>query len=368
MRLLNTKSFQFEEFFESQIPTYAILSHRWGDEEVNLQEFRKGKKQDSQGYVKIKQCCDLADNRGYRWVWIDTCCIDKKSSAELSEAINSMYRWYRRAGECYAYLSDVTWEDYDASILAFRQSVWFTRGWTLQELLAPHYVIFYDCKWKFCGTKRDLSHEISAVTGISIDQLSFPFSACVATKMSWASRRTTSRDEDMAYCMLGLFSVNMPLLYGEGKRAFIRLQLEIIRKTNDESIFAWTSHPVSSGMLTSRPSYFANSGDIVTHYKHLERKRAPYQMTNQGLEFQVPYQEPVGDREFEGFASSKDKRLPLALNCWRTGVKGPLAVTIVLFKYGNFWHRIECDKLELSKTENRLIDHTALIYTIQGGV
>lgn len=378
MRLLNTKLLQFQEFFDSQLPKYAILSHRWGDEEMTLQDFQKGKKQDSQGYVKIMRCCDLAYSRGYQWIWIDTCCIDKKSSAELSEAINSMYRWYRRAGECYAYLSDVSWEDYDASIVAFRRSVWFTRGWTLQEVLAPTTVIFFDREWKLCGTKKDLSNEISAVTGISVDHLFFPFSACVATKMSWVSKRATSRVEDMAYCMLGLFSVNMPLLYGEGKKAFIRLQLEIIRKTDDESIFAWTSQPVSSGMLASQPGYFANSGDIITHYKHLKVRRSPYQMTNQGLAFQVSCHVPIGDREFEDSALpalSKGTRLPLALNCWRSGMNGPLAVTIVLFNSGDIWHRIECDKLELSKSveedsmsHSGLVKYRALIYIIQGGV
>ena len=382
MRLLNTKSLQFEEFFDSQIPKYAILSHRWGDEEVTFQEFRKGKKRDSQGYAKITQCCDLADSRDYRWVWIDTCCIDKKSSAELSEAINSMWHWYSKAGECYAYLSDVTWEDgdYDASKVAFRQSIWFTRGWTLQELLAPHDVIFFDSKWKSFGTKQDLSNEISAVTGISAGQLITPDSACVATKMSWVSKRATSRVEDIAYCMLGLFGVNMPLLYGEGENAFMRLQLEIIEKTDDESIFAWTCPPWTfqrgaSGMLASQPSYFANSGDIVIFHKSLKRKkRSPYRMTNQGLEFQVPVQRPVGDREREDFASSRDTRLTIALNCWRKGVKGAYEVTIELFKSGNVWQRIEYGKLELGRSLEDslchsglggLLDHTALIYIPQ---
>lgn len=134
--------------------------------------------------------------------------------------------------------------------------------------------------------------------------------------MSWVSKRATSRVEDMAYCMLGLFSVNMPLLYGEGKKAFIRLQLEIIRRTDDESFFAWTSQPVSSGMLASQPSYFANSGDIVTHHKHLRERRPPYQMANQGLAFEVSCHAPVRDCEVEGPALSKGRILLLTLNCW----------------------------------------------------
>ena len=241
MRLLNTRTFRFQEFFDSQIPQYAILSHRWGDEEVTFQDFQTEKEQESQGYGKIKQCCGLADSRGFQWVWIDTCCIDSKSSAELSEAINSMYRWYQNANECYVYLSDIIWDHRDrkASKEAFCQSLWFTRGWTLQELLAPANLLFFDCEWKSFGTKRDLSKEISAATGIKVSHMSSHASACVATKMSWLSRRATSRVEDMAYCMLGLFEVNMPPLYGEGKKAFMRLQLEIIKKSEDESIFAW---------------------------------------------------------------------------------------------------------------------------------
>ena len=350
MRLLNTKSLQFEQFFDSQIPKYAILSHRWGDDEVTFQEFRKGTKQDGQGYDKVTECCVVADSQGFQWVWIDTCCIDKKSSAELSEAINSMYRWYEGAAECYAYLSDVTWdiEDREASKLAFQASVWFTRGWTLQELLAPPKVMFFDREWKSFGTKKDLSREISAATGISVDHMESQSSACVATKMSWASSRATSRLEDMAYCMLGLFDVNMPLLYGEGNKAFVRLQLEIIRKSDDESVFAWTSSRASHGLLAPWPTCFAQSGDIKIH-SSLKKKRFPYLMTNQGLEFEVPCRGPFSGRGKVKWDLSKD-RLSLALNCWKEGAKGPLAVTIILARHGTTWQREGCDKLELSKS------------------
>ena len=362
MRLLNTKSFEFEEFFDSQIPKYAILSHRWGSEEVSFQEFRKGKKKDSQGYNKIRRCCAVADRRGLDWVWIDTCCIDKKSSAELSEAINSMYRWYKLAVECYAYLSDVKWEyeDCEASKVAFRQSVWFTRGWTLQELLAPANVVFFDRDWKTFGTKEDLSKEISDVTGIMVRHLTSRYLVCVATRMSWVSRRATSRIEDMAYCMLGLFNVNMPLMYGEGEKAFMRLQLEIIKNTDDESIFAWTSSQTSSGMLASHPSYFAESGDITTDYLSLKTRRFPYLMTNQGLEIRLPNKNP--------FTPSHQTFLH-ALNCWRSRENGdPLALTIIL-KHSEYlcesgwiftWQRVECGKLPLSQPARNPISYTEL--------
>ena len=308
MRLLNTQSLQFEEFFDTQVPKYAILSHKWGDDEVTFQDFRKGRKINGQGHAKIKQCCSLANDQAFQWVWIDTCCIDKKSSAELSEAINSMYRWYYGAGECYAYLSDVTWnpQNVDASREQFTQSLWFTRGWTLQELLAPSSVIFFDREWRPFGTKTTLSSEVSAATGIDHAYLKksaetgvehkhlkdWP-GVCVATKMSWLSRRVTSRIEDLAYCMFGIFDVNMPLLYGEGEKSFLRLQFEIIKWSNDESIFAWTipsPHRTKEplGMLATSPSAFAHSSDIITQ-PALEKKRFPYQMTNQGLELRVPY-------------------------------------------------------------------------------
>ena len=173
------------------------------------------------------------------------CCIDKTSSAELSEAINSMFRWYEKAKVCYAYLSDVSGDaNLKKDVSEFVGSRWFTRGWTLQELVAPKSVLFYSRRytgWHFLGTKEDLCDHISAVTGIDTDTLygAGLELASVARKMSWASHRETTRVEDTAYCLLGIFDVNMPLLYGEGKKAFLRLQEEILRSSYDYSLFAW---------------------------------------------------------------------------------------------------------------------------------
>ena len=136
MRLLNTSSINIYVFSGDEIPEYAILSHTWGDEEVSLQELDKDESRAKAGYSKIQSCCALANLQGWQYVWIDTCCIDKSSSAELSEAINSMFRWYRDAKVCYAYLEDVAINSHEDSMVAFRKSRWFTRGWTLQELLA----------------------------------------------------------------------------------------------------------------------------------------------------------------------------------------------------------------------------------------
>jgi len=185
--------------------------------------------------------------------WIDTCCIDKTSSAELSEAINSMYRWYQRSQVCYAYLVDVpdATADHSRPDSLFQQSKWFTRGWTLQELLAPTFVEFYDQNWIEIGTKSSMRTLVQKITNISI--LVNIDEACVAEKLSWASTRVTTRIEDLAYCLMGLFDINMPLLYGEGHNAFLRLQLEIWNRTNDESIFAWSMPSLEAPHRAPRP-------------------------------------------------------------------------------------------------------------------
>ena len=143
--------------FYTNIPSYAILSHRWGDpkEEISFNDLKNGVDiSRKQGYQKLKQCCEKAAKHGLEYVWIDTCCIDKDSSAELSEAINSMFEWYSKSTACYAYLDDVTLETGVADeSSSFRNSKWWTRGWTLQELLAPSSVIFYDQSWNEIGTK-----------------------------------------------------------------------------------------------------------------------------------------------------------------------------------------------------------------------
>lgn len=189
--------------------------------------------------------------RRFAYVWIDTCYIDKKSSAELSEAINSMCAYYRRAKICYVHLHDVTnMEDFD-------QSSWFTRGWTLQELLAPSKLHFFNHKWEPMGSKKGLASRIKSITGIpkralrALDSTKY----CVADIFSWSAKRQTTREEDRVYCLLGLFEVNMPLLYGEGKKAFRRLQEEIMRMSTDASIFLWQGAVVESfGSLASDPS------------------------------------------------------------------------------------------------------------------
>ncbi|KAI0202424.1 heterokaryon incompatibility protein-domain-containing protein [Astrocystis sublimbata] len=245
MRLLHTQTRQMREF-ASCTEKYAILSHTWGLDEVTLWDWQNLSPADlesKEGYRKIDFCCKQALQDGYDWVWVDTCCIDKTSSAELSEAINSMFRWYKYSDVCYAHLTDV--DDnvtQDTLSDALSKSRWFTRGWTLQELISPAVIIFFSRNWQRLTSKYESRMLLSEIIGIERRYLD-PYclgEACAAKKMSWAALRETSRVEDIAYCLLGIFNVNMPLLYGEGKKAFQRLQEEILKGSpEDHTLFAW---------------------------------------------------------------------------------------------------------------------------------
>ena len=245
--------------------------------------------------AKIKRFCQIVAQKGYTWAWVDTCCIDKKSSAELSEAINSMHRWYHNAQECLVYLSDVQKGQ------SIRNSAWFTRGWTVQELLAPRDATFYDREWSQLGTRIELGRDISVASGIDMASLEEKHwsGRSVACKMSWFAHRRTSRIEDMAYSMLGIFDINMPLIYGEGWKSFKRLQIEIVNSTSDESIFAWdpwagTERDESTlrpdywrwSMLAPHPECFAGCGSINT-YSSSRYARPPYAATNKSLQISL---------------------------------------------------------------------------------
>ncbi|KAI8630752.1 HET-domain-containing protein [Xylariaceae sp. FL1651] len=286
MYLLNAVTHKLQ-FFGGKRPLYAILSHVWEDEEVLFKDIQGPGASSMKGYAKIVACCAHAVRDGYHWVWIDTCCIDKTSSAELSEAINSMYRWYAESDVCYAYLFDVqstnpdimerpddliyrsNWEELfaregkewyqelsqerqevlDSSLDAhtpfhkeFHNSKWFTRGWTLQELIAPQRVEFFNRTWAMLGTKATLQKRVAKITGIGVESLLGyqPVSRLWAGQVfSWAANRQTTRVEDTAYCLLGLLDLNMPLLYGEGPKAFLRLQEEILRRNEDYTLLLW---------------------------------------------------------------------------------------------------------------------------------
>jgi hypothetical protein len=295
MRLINVDTFELEEFMDRRSTNYAILSHTWSQKEVTFADMQRSlpHAEALPSFEKIRGACRQAAIDGFKFVWVDTCCIDKSSSAELSEAINSMFRWYADAEICYAYLSDV--EDVGEGFEAesrFRKSRWFTRGWTLQELLAPKKVIFYSREWVELGSKKKFGTMISEVTGIDSAALNtFDVTRfSVAERMSWASVRVTTRSEDIAYCLLGLFGVNMSLLYGEGERAFIRLEETILESSDDHSIFAWTLwgefERTNGGLLATSPLQFKQSGSVIP-YQERSHKSRPYLMTNKGLSIKM---------------------------------------------------------------------------------
>ncbi|RYP55821.1 hypothetical protein DL771_012412 [Monosporascus sp. 5C6A] len=262
MWLINVHTCELHEFFGDQVPYYAILSHTWGDGEVSFSDMRRGEARGRTGFKKIQYTCQQAKLDSLDWAWVDTCCIDKASSAELSEAINSMYQWYKNSQVCYAFLADVPHMlDGPFPKKEFSTARWFSRGWTLQELIAPALVTFYDSCWGRLGSLDDLAEEIEAITQIPrncLKKVAEPHIYSVATRMSWASKRSCTRIEDIAYCLFGLFDVNMPLLYGEGKKAFRRLQEEIIRQHDDHTILAWTV-PRNSPHIGGRVNVLADS-------------------------------------------------------------------------------------------------------------
>lgn len=317
MRLLNTRTRELESF-SSNIPPYATLSHTWGpvDEEISYQDMSGPHREWSSnmgppknstketGWDKLNGACRQALSDGVDYIWIDTCCIDKSSSAELSEAINSMFAWYAQSQVCYAYLADVRtpeverdWEssegegDWESSGKPLRRSRWFTRGWTLQELLAPRNLEFFDKVWSRIGSKSDLCDIVSQATGIDKIYIHGPEQshdrhlrnwhpertlsrASVGQRMSWAAKRVTTRVEDKAYCLLGIFDISMPMLYGEGDKAFARLQEAIMLSTDDCTLLAWgfesqgpcttTDDDTPPSILAPEPKAFQHLGEIIT--------------------------------------------------------------------------------------------------------
>jgi len=243
MRLLqldNCAELSLTEDLLDNIPPYAILSHTWGTDrdELTFDDLHNGLGKSKAGYAKIQFCGQQARKDGLEYFWVDTCCINKASYAELSEAITSMFRWYRKAEKCYVYLSDVSSRKRDNDgqtqqtwVPAFRISRWFTRGWTLQELLAPASVEFFSREGELLGSKKTLEGRIQDITEIPISALQgAPLSDFnVGERMRWAMKRNTKRIEDKVYCLLGIFDVFMSPIYGEGKNAFVRLKDKIGR-------------------------------------------------------------------------------------------------------------------------------------------
>ncbi|KAF5487532.1 Vegetative incompatibility protein HET-E-1 [Colletotrichum siamense] len=359
MRLVNARSLQLEEFFGEGIPKYAILSHTWTEgQEVTFQEFSAQKARNKSGWTKIERTTQLALEDKLHHVWIDTCCIDKTSSAELTEAINSMMSWYERSQVCYTYLEDVpSGLGVDARENVFRNSRWFTRGWTLQELLAPSKLAFIFSDWTRFATRNQMANLVSSISGIEASFLRTPegqknnknfpatdtstairvsrrtslYSASIAQRMSWASNRRTTRVEDIAYCLLGIFDINMPLLYGEGSKAFLRLQEQILMSSDDQYILAWNfeglkteqsgadgedwfsdyylGNPEFAGLVATSPSVFSTCQSIERI--NIGKPTLHSLITNKGLRLELA----IGPSEAypRAFLQCQDKCAPASV-------------------------------------------------------
>ncbi|KAI6010813.1 heterokaryon incompatibility protein-domain-containing protein [Pisolithus orientalis] len=358
---------------------YAILSHCWEEpaEEVQYTEMAGltsmpaaalDEIRERLGYKKILESSRQALHDDLEWLWVDTCCIDKQSSAELSEALNSMYAWHANADRCYALLHDI-----DAPSLPaqpddkkFSESngwpKWFSRGWTLQELIAPENVHFFNRNWVFIADKQSCAAALNTITRISVDVLEKGLggtSPSVAQVMSWAADRKTTREEDRAYSLMGLFGVHMPMLYGEGKNAFLRLQLEVIRLTNDQSIFAWgwtRDTGWASSFLADDPTCFRDCSNIIQMVhsdfigalkKCLPKKELrklmsaeghfqTFTVTNHGIQIWLPRQALKHDS-----SSSASELFSVMLACCEVGkASGPITVTMERFgpNYSRFFY------------------------------
>ncbi|KAI0819539.1 heterokaryon incompatibility protein-domain-containing protein, partial [Trametes gibbosa] len=263
MRLIDTHTGLFHWVDNPSDVQYAILSHVWvPGEELTYEGLLKIHSAarsfpHPRRYIfdavpaKVRELCVFADRHGILYVWIDTCCIDRSSSAELSEAINSMYKWYQLASLCVAYLMDVDDPRSNAVVSpnphfmtsdGLCASRWFKRGWTLQELIAPRFLLFACRTWRAVGTKDSFADVVEEITGITPAILTHKTSVddvSVAVRMSWAFDRVTTREEDRAYSLMGIFGVNLPTIYGEGSYAFVRLQEEILKRVPDATLFVW---------------------------------------------------------------------------------------------------------------------------------
>ena len=395
MRLINVKAFLEREgliregkrvdrrakvlvFGDDEVTEYAILSHRWTEQEVDYNEIVELAKMDKEerseirqrdGYRKILQSCEQARKDRYKWLWVDTCCIDKRSSAELSEAINSMYRWYENSRICYAYLHDLPGPSFPISSdnETYHKSrgwpEWFSRGWTLQEMIAPRDVQFFNKDWHPIGDKRTLAPTLQTITQVPQDILKDGLSSnrpCVAQIMSWAANRTTTRVEDRAYSLMGLLDVNMPMLYGEGRKAFHRLQLEIIRTSNDQSIFAWGCREMrqTGSILAEDPSFFwgCDKMELMNQDEFIEslRERIPeeeladdrlgtFPITNRGIQIWLFLCPQVGDSVFQAL-----------LPCRSHPSQPPVAIDVALWE-SNFYRYPGCIRREGGRLQLRQV-------------
>lgn len=384
MRLLRTDTYEVVKV--GRTPPYAILSHRWEYEEITFEDINPRALQDDTlssfstqlraSAKKIRGACAVARQQGFHYIWIDTCCIDKSSSEELRMALNSMFEWYREAAVCYTYFNDVIFSECGPNMFnSFREdrhgqpSEWFKRGWTLQELIAPRNMEFYDAHWTPMGTRNDLAALVGKVAAIRSEYLNEKQdfrNASVATKMSWMAGRKTSVVEDVAYSLLGIFDIHLAPQYGEGIRAFSRLQDEIMLTygTFDESLFAWQwppNHELNCfrkdhspppkfaeskwGLLAPSPDCFKHSAGLVIDPRKVKRRiNGGFHKTSEGITFTAGYGE---GKNIFGLNKSS---ISLALNCWRVTSGGSLETVVLELSGGSRkgWSRLQCDTLRSS--------------------
>lgn len=276
---------------------YAIFSHRWLREgEPTFQDIRHGRECGKDGFQKLSKFCEKARELEYRLAWSDTCCIDKTNNTELDEAIRSMFNWYRNADICIVHLAD------SSDSQQMKNDVWFMRGWTLQELLAAVSIKFFGKDWEpYTGLPNDkhdlqLMKDISTITSISVEDLQHfsPGPTQIRKKMKWASKRTTTRVEDAAYSLIGIFDVSMPIAYGEGEWAFHRLMEVIIQKCDEWDMFAWAgpSSSHSAAIPRSPRCYCPFDGSKFPEERKDEQNREvhgdnEFTLTRQGLQIKL---------------------------------------------------------------------------------
>lgn len=362
MRLIDARTLEFAVYNGAAIPPYAVLSHRWNRDEVTFADYADAAAQNGNRFRKIRHLCSRALADDLNFAWIDTCCIDKTNSVELSEAINSMFTWYMDSAICYVFLADYHGPQ------GLGQCEWFTRGWTLQELVAPDQVHFYDDRMAYLGSRDTLQPEIHVITGIASEYMGSTNDysektpnvrkASVARRMSWASSRVTERAEDVAYCLLGIFDINIPMMYGEGGvNAFSRLQRAIIAQSDDESLFAWASELDGvRGMFARHPREFQNAKDIIPRPFLL--RRPPIIMTNQGLEVHRLPRSLLRRIIVPGAKGSADEDPILTLQCVenRPGqALRRLAIRVVKTREGT-WARTATSRLESHYLEDGFVD------------
>ncbi|KAK0730941.1 NACHT domain-containing protein [Lasiosphaeris hirsuta] len=263
-----------------EIPPYAILSHTWGDAEVLFKDLEDSTAKSKAGYAKIQFCGDRAREDGLQFFWIDTCCIDKSDHVELEHALNSMFQWYRDAAKCYVYLADVLAHKQDADgnlkwRIGFQNCRWFTRGWTLQELIAPASVEFFSREDERLGDKKSLEKEIHDTTGIPLRALQGnPLSDFgVDQRMAWIEKRETRYEEDKVYALFGIFDVHIPVIYGEGKQKASR---RLRGKIHEDYLYPCHDKErielAKGGLLANAYRWVFDNPDFIRWY-HLPKSR-----------------------------------------------------------------------------------------------